>query len=329
MGLVSGGRRSLVDRSLRLGGCVACLALAALAACQGQRGEPSGKPAAGAARDAGSGDAPGVASRDGGDEGDGGADGALVGSSGAGSAADEEPAAPPASVGQLIADLGAIPAWEGVVQRGQLLARRNQRGVLYGRIGPAAGEGNQVWLIDDTEGEGCLAARVAFPGAPPPDGARVAVTGAWVLPAGPGSRWVWQAERSTGLPEEARGGRSRDGASAPSPIGHEPVAAPRPAEAVPISRAKDGDLVAFQVLAAPRRLGEAWLVGDQLGSPPVAMLALPGDRQSYGGMDFRQPDEQWRLRRGVTYVVRIGKVRRKDPTKPATINALNAPIKIS
>ena len=98
---------------------------------------------------------------------------------------------------------------------------------------------------------------------------------------------------------------------------------------MPLSRAKDGDLVAFQVLSAPRRLGEAWLVGDQLGSPPVAMLALPGDRASYGGIDFRQSDEQWRLRRGVTYVVRIGKVRRKDPARPATINARNAPIKLS
>jgi hypothetical protein len=244
------------------------------------------------------------------------------------SAADDEAATPPPSVAQLIADLGAISAWEGVVQRGQLLARRNQRGVLYGRVGPATGEGALVWLIDDTEVEGCLAARVAFPGAPPPAGARVAVTGAWALPDGPGARWVWQAELSTGLPEEG-GAAERAGQVEPSPIGHEPVAAARPAGAVPISKAKDGDLVVFQVLAAPRRLGEAWLVGDQLGSPPVAMLALPGDRASYGGIDFRQADEQWRLRRGVTYVVRIGKVRRKDPAKPANINARNAPIKVS
>jgi hypothetical protein len=302
------------------------LLLGALGACQGRRAEPAGTPPAGSGADARVAiDAAGSAARDGGDAADGGG---LAGSAGSGATVggEDEPAPPPPSVAQLIAELGAIPAWEGVVQRGQLLARRNQRGVLYGRIGPAAGEGAQVWLIDDTEGEGSLAARVAFPGAPPPAGARVAVTGAWVLPAGPGSRWVWQAERSTGLPEESAAGR---GDAAPSPIGHEPVVAPRPPEAVPISRAKDGDLVAFQVLAAPRRLGEAWLVGDQLGSPPVAMLALPGDRQSYGGIDFRQPDEQWRLRRGVTYVVRIGKIRRKDPAKPATINARNAPIKIS
>lgn len=309
----------------------------ALAACQGKKGEPDSKAgsegsagAGGARRDAGAGgtvDAAGGASSDAGDD-LGGSGGTLVGSAGSAAADEEPPPPPPPSVAQLIADLGAIPAWEGVVQRGQLLARRNQRGVLYGRIGPAVGEGTQVWLIDDTEGDGALAARVAFPGAAPPAGARVAVTGAWVLPEGPGSRWVWQAELSTGLPDDAKTA-SRVGLDAPSPIGHEPQAAPRPAGAVPISKAKDGDLVAFQVLAAPRRLGESWLVGDQLGSPPVAMLALPGDRQSYGGIDFRQPDEQWRLRRGVTYVVRIGKVRRKDPAKPATINARNAPIKIS
>jgi hypothetical protein len=96
-----------------------------------------------------------------------------------------------------------------------------------------------------------------------------------------------------------------------------------------ISKAKDNDLVAFVVLAAPRRLGEGWVVGDALGSPAIATLFLPGDRPSYGGIDFRQPDEVWRLRRGVTYVVRIGKVRRKDPAKPAQINARGAPIKVS
>lgn len=114
-----------------------------------------------------------------------------------------------------------------------------------------------------------------------------------------------------------------------SAIGHEPAVAPRPPQAVPISKAKDNDLVAFQVLAAPKTLGEGWLVGDALGSPPVAVLMLPGERQSYGGIDFRQADEHWRLRRGVTYVVRIGRVRKKDPAKPAQINARNAPIKVS
>jgi hypothetical protein len=276
-------------------------------------------------------------------------------------------APPPRSAKALVAALGAVPAWEGVVQRWQWLARRGQRGALYGRVGPAVGEGGLIWLIDDTEGGGCLAVRAAFPGAAPPLGALVVATGAWMLPDS-STRWVWQVESSTGLPDDATlrhqdpvapsGGPSAgpnsatsdgsagdaaggdgqaDGQDDPataaeiaarSAIGHEPASSSRPAAAQWISKAKDHDLALFQVLAAPKRLGEGWLVADQLGNPPVAVLFLPGDRPSYGGMDFRQPDEVWRLRRGVTYAVRIGKVRRKDPTKPAVINARNAPIKV-
>lgn len=302
------------------------LLLAALAACQGQGSEAPKQPAGSASPAAPS---PSAAN---------------------GSAATESarPAEPPRArtATETIAALGALPAWEGVVQRGQLLARRGQRGVLFGKVGPvvegAGGEGELVWLIDDTDGEGSLAVRAKFPGATPAEGSRITAAGAWVLPESSGAsvpggasaaapaprRWIWQIEQSSVLPDEPAG-RVDPAAPPPSAIGHEPLAAPRPAGAVPISKAKDNDLVAFQVLAAPRRLGEAWLVGDQLGSPPVAMLSLPGDRPSYGGIDFRQPDEQWRLRRGVTYVVRIGKIRRKDPAKPATINARNAPIKVS
>ncbi len=309
------------------------LLLAALAACQGQGREASRQPAESATPPASSPRATGGTEAQDPSQG-----------------SDTSPvrlAEPPGSktAVETIAMLGAIPVWEGVVQRGQLLARRGQRGVLYGRVGPvvegAGSEGELVWLIDDTDGAGSLAVRAKFPGAAPPAGSRITATGAWALPetsgagvpgepspAAPGPRrWIWQVEQSAALPDEPAG-RVDPAAPPPSAIGHEPLVAPRPAGAVPISKAKDNDLVAFQVLAAPRRLGEAWLVGDQLGSPPVAMLSLPGDRPSYGGIDFRQPDEQWRLRRGVTYVVRIGKIRRRDPAKPATINARNAPIKV-
>lgn len=318
------------------------LAVAALAACQGEGREP--KPSG-----EGGGKAP-----------SGSAAPAREGSAGDGASA-QPPRPPPApqTSAQIIAKLGALPVWEGVVQRGQYLERRGQRGALYGRVGDEVeGEdGRAVWLIDDTEGEGSLAVRAVFADSVPPKGSRVVATGAWTFPelpsapaapspppAAPSSpaapspppaaaapaapappaptpRWVWKVERVTPLPEETTFAPT-------SPIGHEIKAGPRPAEAVPISKAKDNDVVVFQVLSAPRRLGEAWLVADQLGSPPIAMLSMPGDRASYGGIDFRQPDEQWRLRRGVTYVVRIGKIRRKDPSKPATINARNAPIKL-
>ncbi len=329
------------------GAGAAGLALAALLACQGEGRAPKAEGASGASGSAAGAAGPGAAAA-----GSSGADGA--GGSADGEAAPASaPSAPsaPLTGAQIIAKLGAISAWEGVVQRGQYLERSGQRGALYGRVGdkPAGDDGDHAWLLDDTEGEGCLAARVVFPDGAPPAGSRVVVSGAWRLqtppipptapipptvpaeppPAAPAVAaaaappiWVWKAERVAALPDEGAA------FSPTSPVGHDLKSGARPAEAVPISQAKDNDLVVFQVLAAPRRLGEAWLVGDQLGSPPVAMLSMPGDRASYGGIDFRQPDEQWRLRRGATYVVRIGKIRRKDPSKPATINARNAPIKL-
>src|SRR5438046_3112956 len=47
---------------------------------------------------------------------------------------EQEPAPDP---GKLIADLGAIPAWEAVVARGDYLQRRNQHGIVYGVLGDA------------------------------------------------------------------------------------------------------------------------------------------------------------------------------------------------
>jgi hypothetical protein len=60
----------------------------------------------------------------------------------------------------------------------------------------------------------------------------------------------------------------------------------------------------------------------------VALLNLPGERATYGGQDMRAADERWTLRRGVTYWVRIGRIRRHGVDKPATINARTAPIRV-
>src|SRR5687768_13481864 len=50
---------------------------------------------------------------------------------------DEPEAAPlPTDPERAILQLGAVPAWEAVVQRDQYLARRGQHGVVYGRMGP-------------------------------------------------------------------------------------------------------------------------------------------------------------------------------------------------
>src|SRR5688572_7496477 len=92
----------------------------------------------------------------------------------AGPAKLEEPEPP--DPGKLIAELGAIPAWQAVVDRAQLLARRKQRGVVYGTVGspilvpgppptpsdagvvPDAGmvASPYMWLICDTDGNGAL-----------------------------------------------------------------------------------------------------------------------------------------------------------------------------
>src|SRR5438105_1487942 len=47
----------------------------------------------------------------------------------------EEP--DPVDVGKAIAELGAIPAWQAVVDRAQYLERRGQHGVVFGTIAPA------------------------------------------------------------------------------------------------------------------------------------------------------------------------------------------------
>jgi len=46
----------------------------------------------------------------------------------------DEPDVPDPS--RVIAELGAIPAWQAVIDRAQLLGRRGQHGVVYGRVGP-------------------------------------------------------------------------------------------------------------------------------------------------------------------------------------------------
>jgi hypothetical protein len=45
----------------------------------------------------------------------------------------EEPEPP--DPGKQIADLGAVPAWQAVVDRSQYLERRGQHGVVYGTLG--------------------------------------------------------------------------------------------------------------------------------------------------------------------------------------------------
>ena len=289
------------------------LVVALLLGCQGQ---DSDKPQTSARKDAGL--APSTDDAD-------SADAPPV-------ADEQEPAPDP---GKLIADLGAIPAWEAVVSRGNYLARRGQQGIVYGTLGPRiqiadpASDGGLVdtpytWLVDDTEGNGALAIRVALGKKTPALGDRVALAGAWKLDEN--LKYYWEVAEVTKLPAAA----PSDIKDVPSQPGHAIQEAPLPPGTRMISLAKDNDLVYFQVTGRPPLVdGDGWPVADQFGNPVYALLNLPGERPSFGAQDFRTPDERWQLKRAVTYFVRIGKVRKnKDPLKPANINARTAPIRM-
>ena len=251
----------------------------------------------------------------------------------------------PPDPGKVIAELGAISAWQSVIDRSRYLARRGERGVVYGRLGavimvpdpmaaaPDAGVKPPLvaspyhWLVDDTEGNGTLGIRVQIPEAKKGDvkeGDRLALHGAWMLDDD--KKWYWKADSLQPIPPATPSDLKDPPAPVPS---HAIVNGELPSGARTISLARDGDAVYFQVVGAPpANEGDGWQVADELGNPTVALLNLPGERASYGGHDMRQPDEKWVLKRGQTYWVRIGKIRKRGPDKPWLINARTAPVRV-
>ena len=247
----------------------------------------------------------------------------------------------PPDPGKVIAELGAISAWEAVVDRAQLLLRRGQHGVVYGRVGPAimmpdpmAGPPDAgvkppliaspyTWLVDDTEGNGTLGIRVKLEGKAK-ENDRVALDGAWDLDDN--RTWFWRVAAVQPLPAAA----PSDIKDPPAPVpSHTIVNGELPSGARTISLARDGDAVYFQIVGpAPTTEGDGWQVADELGNPTFALMNLPGERPSYGGQDMRQPHEKWVLRRGQTYWVRIGKLRKRGPDKPVLVNARTAPVRV-
>jgi hypothetical protein len=264
-------------------------------------------------------------------------------------AAEVSPPPPPDEPEQVaanqISELGAVPAWQAVVDRGHYLARRGEHGVVYGTLGaaimeaaPAAASGPgdagvidaglvaspYSWLVDDTEGNGCLAIRVAFAGkaGAVKAGDRIAVDGAWALDDR--RDWYWKAGAITPLPAAPPSGLAEP-AVAP---GHTIANGELPNGARTIGVAKDGDAVYFTVVGTPPATdGDGWQVADELGSPVVALMNMPGERASYGAQDLRSADERWHLRRGQTYWVRIGHLH-KHGDKPTTVNARTAPVRV-
>ncbi len=301
----------------------------ALAACQGKGREP--QPAPGSAAPVAL-DAVAVAVA---------IDAAVLPSEDAAKKTDDpEPPDP----GKVIAELGAVSAWQAVIDRAQLLQRRGQRGVVYGRVGAAIMVVNPMalqapdagvrvdagliaspytWLVDDAEGNGSLGIRVKL-GGKAKEGDRVALDGAWALDDQ--RRWFWNVDAVQPVPAAPPSDLKEPPAAAP---GHSIVNGDLPGGARTISLAKDGDAVYFQLVGpAPANIGDGWAVADELGNPTYALLNLPGERASYGGQDMRQADERWVLKRGQTYSVRIGKVRKRGIDKPALINARTAPIRV-
>jgi hypothetical protein len=222
---------------------------------------------------------------------------------------------------------GSIPAWQAVVDRDKYLLRRNQQAVISGRIGGEAiapgARGVVRWLIDETEGNGSLGVRVAITGTKPPaEGDRVAVAGAWTLDDQ--RRWYWQVTSLSPIDDPPPPTAPDPPPAAPS---HTIAVGSPPSGWKPISKARDGGIVTFGVIRAATGEGDGWLVGDDSFSQPFAYLYLPGERPSYGGHDLRQADERWVLKRGVTYWVRIDKIRRRTPEDLARIKATTAPMK--
>ena len=239
---------------------------------------------------------------------------------------------------KAIVQLGAIPAWQAVVDRTLYLARRGQHGVVYGVVGPADAPppqgtgsgsgsavvtGSYVWLVDDTEGNGSLAIRVALGMKGAKEGDRVALGGAWQLDDA--RHWFWKVDTLVQLPP-GKPSESKD--PQPAMPGHAIANGELPNGARTIGVAKDGDAVYFTVVGQPPVIdGDGWQVADELGNPTFAVMTLPGERASYGGQDMRAADERWSLRRGQTYWVRIGHFHKRGD-KPPTVTARTAPVRV-
>ena len=199
-----------------------------------------------------------------------------------------------------LAALGARPAWTAVTRRADLLERRAQSGAVIGRLGR---RGDQLWLADESRGDGALAIRVAVPAelaVKPPF--RAVVWGAW---RAEGDHWVWAAQRI----EKLRGGAALP---ARNP-GLVPMPGAAPAGALPISElsAAGGDAL-FVPVAEPLRAHAGWPVADTADADAALILFLPGEDPIYGGQNYLGADERWQLEVGQLYSAPIGRRRRQS-----------------
>ncbi|HWN70484.1 MAG TPA: hypothetical protein VNM90_22745 [Haliangium sp.] len=255
-------------------------------------------------------------------------------------AAEPEPPQPPPPVDtgpleldHLVADpgdeaealrrLGAVPAWQAVVERGRYLARRGQQGVVFGRVGGPVAEpsSSHRWLVDETEGEGALAIRLAFdPLVAVAQGQRVVAWGAWHLDAE--RRWYWHAERLALLPA-AEGSPTTDVERLVIPVIDQ---APR--SAVPVSRLEGDGEILFEVRGSPRHFTDGRTIADPGDIRAAARLLLPGEQPSYGGQEYRAPDERWQLARDTIYTVAVRRLRRQPADGLPILQARGVPRRV-
>jgi hypothetical protein len=229
----------------------------------------------------------------------------------------------------------AMPAWTAVRARATLLARRGQRGAVWGRVIPPLD--GTLWLLDETEAATGLGIRMVGAGqrelslAP---GRRVVAWGSWSVDRD--RRWVWTADRLVALPASAVPDRASPAPSssvAPLPgqlVGE--LAEPPEGAVVPSQRQKAGPVV-FAVVAAPVKPGDGWAIADQSKGPATAALLLPGEAPIYGGLDYRSPDERWPLEPGQWYAVSATVPRRSARGAPGAgelpvLRAAAAPVRV-
>src|SRR5690606_32904985 len=78
-----------------------------------------------------------------------------------------------------------------------------------------------------------------------------------------------------------------------------------------------------------RQAGDGHEITDPGSARAVARLLLPGEERSYGGQDYRAPDERWQLARGAVYTVAVRRQRRVPADGLPILHARGIPRRVT
>ena len=218
---------------------------------------------------------------------------------------------------RALAKVSAISAWEAVIERYRLLARRQHSGAIHGLL---VQSGEHTHLVDLGEGAGTLSVKVELPKELAIElPVRALLWGAWQVSE---SGWIWQVARAQSLPMASP--------SEFQPPEFEPGLLPQdktPPEALsPASQAsRSGGPISFVVQERGAQIGEGWLIADQVGGPPVARLLLPGERSPYGDQSLITEAERWKLLPKRSYWLEIGRFRAAKTNSLPVYHARSVP----